>query len=610
MDRKFFNAITKSFLVEVLLRFSSVILLIFLVFSFTFYWIFKLNNQINNMNVVFEHLTENFLIEKINFRDFQLFDVKNEEFFRTSKSKYIDEVQRAHKQFQKYVVEIKKFEFKKNQFLFEELASIEDLYNKKTIEAIELTKKLGFKDWGLEGEWRENIHKFENLAAQLDHQVSLNNNYAYMVHYLQIRRHEKDYLLRNDQTALEFLNDEITQLKKKIKNDNRFQKDDIIFIDNYVQSMDKYVLLLKLKTTTEKDLLSFENKIQNIEAEYSSIFESESNGQKYRLIFVIALFGLINLVLLWLLTLKQARSILNPIHKIGEYLNSVGHGNYEKDLNLERNDDFKKLEIEFNKMLNNLRVSKKQFQMATIGEVSANIAHDISGPLLVIKLSIAKLETHLSESEGHIDKQTLVTAFDKINRSVHRIIKITEGIKALAHQKVSLGFENVNLYKIIEESLFFVEHKTTQAQVKVIFESSEIDCMIYCDHTLISQVFVNLLSNAVDAIENLEERWIQIEVIKKNDIVAVQITDSGYGLPQHIKNNLFKVSMSTKEVGKGTGLGLTISKSIIEQHSGMIEVVDSEHTRFLIQLPMVVDKSMSALSLQSQVVAIAKPKAA
>ena len=103
----------------------------------------------------------------------------------------------------------------------------------------------------------------------------------------------------------------------------------------------------------------------------------------------------------------------------------------------------------------------------------------------------------------------------------------------------------------------------------------------------VEQVILNLLNNAIDAIELNETKWVKIDFLKKETSIIISVTDSGKGIPDDIVEKIMQPFYSTKETGKGTGLGLSISKGIIENHKGTLTYDGSiGNTRFLIELPL------------------------
>jgi signal transduction histidine kinase len=119
-------------------------------------------------------------------------------------------------------------------------------------------------------------------------------------------------------------------------------------------------------------------------------------------------------------------------------------------------------------------------------------------------------------------------------------------------------------------------------------EVSEIpeDLMIECRPTPISQVLLNILNNAFDAIEKMDHRWVRIECVDIGSQVVIRLIDSGPGIREDLRAKILEPFFTTKEVGKGTGLGLSIAHGIVRAHNGKIEIDSScPNTCFQITLP-------------------------
>ena len=119
--------------------------------------------------------------------------------------------------------------------------------------------------------------------------------------------------------------------------------------------------------------------------------------------------------------------------------------------------------------------------------------------------------------------------------------------------------------------------------------------LISCRSAQISQVVINILNNAKDAIEEYAEKWISIEFVEETNKVEIRISDCGLGISPEAASKIFQPFFTTKDVGKGTGLGLSISKGIIEDHKGRIFVDHAvNHTCFVIELPKVQEAAETA----------------
>jgi C4-dicarboxylate-specific signal transduction histidine kinase len=111
--------------------------------------------------------------------------------------------------------------------------------------------------------------------------------------------------------------------------------------------------------------------------------------------------------------------------------------------------------------------------------------------------------------------------------------------------------------------------------------------LIECRLTQLSQVLLNALNNSFDAISNLDDKWIDLSILKENQKYIFRITDSGHGIPVHVQNKVMQPFFTTKDVGKGTGLGLSLSKSIVDAHHGRI-YFNFDHptnTQLVIEIP-------------------------
>ena len=122
--------------------------------------------------------------------------------------------------------------------------------------------------------------------------------------------------------------------------------------------------------------------------------------------------------------------------------------------------------------------------------------------------------------------------------------------------------------------------------VRLTVEHQAGDAEVECRSTLLSQVLMNLLSNAYDAVEGQKAPWVRVCCTDLGDFVEVAVSDSGPGIPAELRERILEPFFTTKDVGKGTGLGLSISKAIVESHQGEL-YLDSGHpqTRFVVRLP-------------------------
>jgi PAS domain S-box-containing protein len=223
-------------------------------------------------------------------------------------------------------------------------------------------------------------------------------------------------------------------------------------------------------------------------------------------------------------------------------------------------------------------------RMAVLGEMAGGIAHEINNPLAIISGYSERLKRLLSR--GQLTEEAVNKVVTNIDQTVDRITFIIKGLKAFARDGDNDPFLPNFVNKIVKDTLPFAEGKLAKNQTFLKQEPISDSIIIECRPVQISQVILNLINNACDAIQNLEERWVEVRVDELETEVNIKITDSGGGIPKHIAEKIMQPFFTTKEVGKGTGLGLSISKSIIEGHGGVFYLDDKcPNTRFVLRLP-------------------------
>lgn len=223
-------------------------------------------------------------------------------------------------------------------------------------------------------------------------------------------------------------------------------------------------------------------------------------------------------------------------------------------------------------------------QLATIGEMSAGIAHEISNPLSVIIGN-----TNMIQNVSNITEQTKQMA-TKIEYAANRINKIIKGLKNLARKSKDDSMQEYKLSDILVTTFEFCEevfkHKGIQLDVNI--PSKPI--FLLGNDIKLSQIFLNILNNAKDAIleSGTSEKWIKIDIKENHDVVEIDIIDSGPGVPEESKDKILDAFYTTKPAGKGTGLGLALVKSFLDEHRGKIELCyDYSNTCFRVTLPLI-----------------------
>lgn len=224
-------------------------------------------------------------------------------------------------------------------------------------------------------------------------------------------------------------------------------------------------------------------------------------------------------------------------------------------------------------------------KMASLGEMAAGIAHELGNPIAAIQGRIELLEMQFKS--GKLDAEKIQKVISAIGELSERMTKIIRGMRALSRDGSADPFYPTNIVRVMSDVLGFSYERFKKNSIIVDFTFSNEDIQVLCKETLISQVFVNLLNNARDAIESFEEKWIKVHIQNlPHEWIEISVTDCGNGIKKGVYEKMFDPFFTTKDVGKGSGLGLSISKSIIEDHKGEFFLdLSSKNTKFVIRLP-------------------------
>lgn len=252
--------------------------------------------------------------------------------------------------------------------------------------------------------------------------------------------------------------------------------------------------------------------------------------------------------------------------------------------------------------LHQLQQSQSQLihseKMASLGQLTAGVAHEINNPINFVSANVNPLKRNFDElvKELKNDPNKNITA--ELNYLISECYQLLGGIEEGSRRTAEIvkGLRNfsradegdqklVDVHEGIESSLLILNNKLKHQQIEVIKSFASLP-LISCFPGQLNQVWMNLLSNAIDAIG--ENGKIFITTSRQNDKVVISIKDTGKGMSDEMKAKVFDPFFTTKEVGKGTGLGLSISYGIIQKHHGNIEVnsKEGEGAEFIVTLPL------------------------
>ncbi|MBW1710556.1 MAG: PAS domain S-box protein [Deltaproteobacteria bacterium] len=216
-------------------------------------------------------------------------------------------------------------------------------------------------------------------------------------------------------------------------------------------------------------------------------------------------------------------------------------------------------------------------KMATLGEMSTGLAHELNQPLSVIKTASNFFMRKIKKKEK-IDDNILVTMAQQIDSHVDRATRIINHMREFGRES-DMSLEKVQVNEVLGKACEVLNQQLKLKGIEVIWELEDDLPMIKADPGRLEQVFINLLINARDAIEDKWEtiedehqiKKIVIKTISSEKEITAEISDTGIGIPEVISEKIFEPFFTTKKVGKGTGLGLSISYGIIKECGGSIK---------------------------------------
>ncbi len=311
-------------------------------------------------------------------------------------------------------------------------------------------------------------------------------------------------------------------------------------------------------------------------------------------------------IILWKLIIK-------PITLLAEGMERVSKGDLDHRIEINTKDEMGMLARTFNEMTRELKIARERLEnwakeleeevkkkteeirrgqeqmihtekLASLGRMAAGVAHELNSPLTGI-VTFAHLMLQRIPPENKMDREDLEVIIEQAERC-SKIIKGLLGFsRALPAEK-----SDIRINDTIRHVIDMVKNQAKFHNIKIITDLSPDLPPIKGDASQLQQVYMNLLINTADAMNDRGEIRIATRLVKEdgNDFIEIEFTDNGPGIPEEYMSRLFEPFFTTKPVGKGTGLGLSVSHGIVRKHGGHIIVKSKvgQGTTFLIRLPV------------------------
>jgi len=326
---------------------------------------------------------------------------------------------------------------------------------------------------------------------------------------------------------------------------------------------------------------------------YVGILEQKYTDIQNQTVLAFVGITIAGAVISTVIALLISRNISGPIKKLVSASEQLANGNLDAKVDLDSGDEFGKLAHRFNQMADALRerderlkeFTKKKImeseKLAIVGQLAANVAHELNNPLTgIVTYSHLMLERMPKDDPAK-------TSAEKIAGQADRCKNIIRGLLDFARQKKpekTLG----NINAIMRGCISLMENQATFHNIQIVENYQDNLPAVVIDHSQIERVFMNLIINAAEAMNDGGKLTLATRLDPDDRVVEVEFTDTGHGISKENMNKLFEPFFTTKDIGHGTGLGLAISYGIIKSHKGAISVESEvgKGTTFIVRLPL------------------------
>jgi len=432
--------------------------------------------------------------------------------------------------------------------------------------------------------------------------VSLADSFANEIQHA--RRSEKNYFLYN--SDLSEVIDQITKANGLLEQASVELGHVVgrIEIDSISQYLDKYQRLIYIlrekeqdqKLKKSKEFKEIAQRLRNYGSKMLELSLDISKKERQLIVSTTERAKTINIILMLALIILSIfiashiyRHIVLRLNILSDATRQFASGNFLPITPKRKyKDEFSRLAIALNHMMYELdkrqELLVESHKLRAIGNLTAGIAHELNNPLNNITLTSIILKDSYNEIS---DEERLDMINDIVNQGERANQVVRNLLDFVRESEIKMKYFSVN--KLLDETIQLAKNQIKLSKVKLEEEIEENLPSIYGDRKLLIQVILNLFINAIGAMPDGGKLSIKAKENKEKNFISIQVSDTGSGIPDNILSSIFNPFFTTKASGKGTGLGLAVSKGIIEKHGGTIEVESkvNEGSVFTVYLPKV-----------------------
>jgi signal transduction histidine kinase len=431
--------------------------------------------------------------------------------------------------------------------------------------------------------------KLGNLTTKKKLAIELSTSFV-----LHLRLLEKNYMFFRDKKSYLELNRGLSQ----IRNMTPICYD----CDPYISAVRSLFTVFEKSDSIINSLQNTGNNLEKITGIFA-LREREKISSFITFTQRLLLTGLILLCIIGpLFVYKTASYIVAPIKRLADIIKKIDAGDLSLRAPLKEHDETHTLAISFNTMLDHLQqtqesleksmdlLQEKQVQLvesekrASLGFLVSGVAHELNNPLNNISLTAETMNEDLED----LSTEELSSYLNDILMQSERAHSVVQSLLEFASARKSTGMEKQDIVRVVKDSIKLIGNQLRVNNIKLKQDFPEKVYFVNANRSKLEQVFVSIINNAVYAMEAKGTLTVTIIPDDEEKNVLIKLHDTGHGISDENIKNLFEPFFTTKPPGDGTGLGLSVSYTLVKEHQGNIEVESKvgEGTTFTVVIPI------------------------